>query len=402
MFIRKIVGFISIVIFIVVSGCTDAVVTSSPVTIEPTQTIGPTSTPTIKITPTPSYIQYYCPDIAPTSDLQDVGIVYRNMLDNKTYLWNTDTGQYTIISEEGFTQWGYAMTSKDHQYKAYFAESDTEWLDLLKVVDAKGKVVNSFVKKGDEWWKLIRWRGHELMLNYYFPDYGPYRIQILDPFSGRSSRITPDYPDIVGNTYGVGEWGLSAMNASVYDDSLKFVIYATHRQDVILYDIDNKKNLWKINDISYTEPVWSSDNQYIAIEVNNRDKYDHCELNILNVSGILESTTHFASVKKNARIIRTAWSENGDYVSFLIGTLQEKAIYNLGILNVETGEVSIYCIATDNDHRSSAVWLADNEHLLMNGVDENKVETTYLVDIKSHEISILGTNMVTYGWVVDE
>lgn len=193
---------ISILLCVVISGCTQTNSTSIPVILEPTQIIGPTNTPTIKITPTQSYIHSYCPNIGKTSVIQSVGIVYADTLDRKICLWNTDTGQRTIISEEGFTQWGYAMTSQDHQYIAYFSQSDTEWLDLLKVVDAKGKVINSFVKKGNEWWRLIRWRGHELMLNYYFPDYGPYRIQILDPFSGRSTRITPDYPDIVGNTYG--------------------------------------------------------------------------------------------------------------------------------------------------------------------------------------------------------
>lgn len=192
------------------------------------------------------------------------------------------------------------------------------------------------------------------------------------------------------------------MNASVYDDSLKFVMYATNRQDVILYDIDNKKILWKVNDTSYTEPAWSPDNQHIVIEVNQTEGFDHCQLYVINKSGSVESTTHFSVITDNVKIMKTAWSENGAYVSYLISTQKDDLLYRLGILNVGTGEVSVYCISTDFDHRSSAVWLADNEHLIVNGFDENNVETSYLVDIKSHEISILGTNMVTFGWVVDE
>jgi hypothetical protein len=403
MSIRKIIGFISAFMYVIVSGCTHAITASSPETLEPTRTTAPTLTPTIKITPTPGYIQYYCPDITTTSHLQDVGIVYGDILGGKTYLWNTDTGQRTIVSEEGFTNWGYAMTSQDHQYIAYFAFSDTEWLDLLKVMDAKGEVINSFVKKGNSWWKLIQWRGHELMLNYYFPDYGPYRIQILDPFSGRSTRITPDYPDIYVSQYGVYGWGASALNASVYNNDLKNVVYYTNDQNVVLYDIGNEKILWKIHDVyPYSAPAWSPDDQHIVIEVNQSDSSDHCQLYVINESGSVESTTHFSFATDTIKIMETAWSENGAYVSFLISTQKDNLFYNLGIFNVNTGEVSVYCISTDFDHRGNAVWLADNEHLIFNGLEENNVDTTYLVDIKSHEISILGTNMVTHGWVVGD
>jgi hypothetical protein len=111
MFSRKIAGFVSLLFCIIISACTQASVTSSPEAFGPINTIAPTLAPTITKEPTPDYIQYYCPDIATTSHLQDIGIVYGDTLDGKTYLWNPDTGQRTIISDEGYTEWGYA-TSK--------------------------------------------------------------------------------------------------------------------------------------------------------------------------------------------------------------------------------------------------------------------------------------------------
>ena len=368
-------------------------------------TTAPTFYPADTKDPTTDFIRHYCPDITPTSDLQDIGIVYRNTLDDKTYLWDTVTDLRTVISEEGFTRWGYAMTSQDHRYIAYFAESDTEWFDLLKVVDAKGTLINKFIRKGDGWWKLIRWQGHELMLNYPIPDYGPYRIQLLDPFnfSGQFTRIVPDYENIMISQHGVSGWGVSAQNASVYDVSLKFVVYYTNNQNVVLYDIENQKVLWEIHDIyPYTSPVWSPDDQHLMIEVNHSEISDRCELSVLNKSGLVESTTHFTSVYQNVTILKTAWSENGGYVSFLINTQTDDPQVEIGILDVSTGQVSIYCVQTDYDHRSSAVWLADNERLIVNGVDESGIESSYLIDIIAHEISLLGTNMITYGWVMDE
>jgi hypothetical protein len=388
---------------IFISACTQASVTSSSEALEPINTIAPILTPADTKAPTPDFIQYYCPDITPTSDLQDVGIVYRNTLDDKTYLLDTVTDQRTVISEEGFTSWGYAMISQDHRYIAYFAESDTEWLDLLKVVDAKGTLINKFIRRGDGWWKLIRWQGHELMLNYPPPDYGPYRILIMDPFTftGQLTRIVPDYEDIIVSQHGVSGWGVSAQNASVYDGSLKYVVYYTNNQNVVLYDIEKQKVLWEVHDIyPYTSPVWSPDDQHLVIEVNQSEIPDRCEITVLNKSGLVESTTHFTSVYQNVTILETAWSENGEYVSFLINTQTDDPQVELGILDVSTGQVSIYCVQTDYDHRSSAVWLADNERLIVNGVDEKGVETSYLIDLKTNEISIFGMNMVTFGWVV--
>jgi Tol biopolymer transport system component len=234
------------------------------------------------------------------------------------------------------------------------------------------------------------------MIGHHVSGNNPYGIIILDPFSGKTSQITPDYPQI--DTWRMRGFFLISKYDPIYDDTMNYVMYLNTSNYMVMFDINKHKELWsKYDEFLNSDPVWSPDDKKIALAIHEKPHGDQTEIYMLNKSGEVESKTQFSSLYEHVDIRELSWSENGAYISFFIFTQDDANSYNFGVLNVKTGEVSVYCIR----RAFSAVWMADNENIIVTSVDEKYSFASYLVDISTKTITNIGSNMWVFGWVMN-
>lgn len=232
----------------------------------------------------------------------------------------------------------------------------------MHIQSADGKEKKQLHK--DKSWRCPEWLDNQTLIDTLSPrDTGePPSILpevIIDPFTGESTVLESDYPDLIPSDMGLGGIRFDFVNSTVvYHPSLDFVIYPKRNREgmwVVLWDRRSQTALASVEDLYQFghAPIWSSDEGQFAVAVTppgGLRSADYSEfINewfIVGLDGKVEQATHFADLFSHAEIGYASWSPDGQRLAFFLTTTPAECggETHTAVLELKTRQVTRYCI----------------------------------------------------------
>jgi len=292
-------------------------------------------------------------------------------------------------------------------------ESLTNKLDLTKIISSEVSLVA--LTEG-------HWINNEmLLLSIHDPEfYEQYRadkLAILNPFTDEWSRILDYLPQ--------RELGSNVAISPALDRILYF--YATTdpawERELVLWDIDSKKALWRNGEMSLTSrflsrgaliAAWSPDNTQLAFvgpePMDENFEYDHDGVYIFDLD-IQEPrlVTDFLSRYEAFTTKGLAWSLDGRYLAFVV------EYYKRNLSGEISNQIYLYDLLTEqlvdlcpllgdsiNTTSHALIWSPDSRSIAYStaysaGENAGKPRSLILVDIYTGKMITLVENAGTLG-----
>jgi hypothetical protein len=386
-------------------------------------------TPTITLTPTqtgtptvsPNVMRYQCLEIAdyPPADHPLKGVIVYNDDNNLyAYMSNEETGESLFFPrEEGDRLFDFEV-SPDGKHLIYDHYSVRTQEDRSVIVTATGEQVWS-EKINDYSWE---WFDNEHLKHGMVSKNGDHTIILLNPFNGERKNLPADFPS--SEMYSENFF-LAWLDASspMYDPTLTRVVYGSGFHDstnmihptITLWDTGTNQKVALIDTWDWGDtPLWTPDGKQFLMAVNLdpsklRDYAE--EIFAVSMDGDIQQLTHFLNYYKKADILDSySLSPDGKLLAFWV--LTEPNLHvgpQLAVLNIETGEVTNYCIKgsafadnTVEDYAGPPIWSPDNTQLLVisRPREDTKVRRVVLVDIMNNYAAKINADMEPKGWMV--
>jgi Tol biopolymer transport system component len=409
---------------LILVGCRvgDSTTVVSTVTPFSTATIGKAITPTTTGTPTisPQVMRYQCLEIIdklPAGDSLKGVIVYSGDGNIHSWLSNEETNEtYLLQQEEGDTLWQFGV-SPDGRYVKYIRSSAKKQEDQLVIATSEGRPIWSQVIDSTDW----EWFDNERLVNLEFSEDGTHTLLLLNPFSGEQENLPADFPDsemFSPNWY--GHWYYTRRGLPVYDPTLTRVVYpATAREDrdewpIMIWDMETNQEVARIVTTDYwgATPLWTPDGQQFIMAT----KMDAIEIGpppneffAVSRDGEVQQLTQFTNSFTEIEITDNySLSPNGKLLAFWVSVQPgPHKDSHLAVLNIETGEVTNYCVKgdpfADNAMQSSpSIWSPDSTQLLVISriPEDTKIRRVVVVDIENNYAAQINQDMEPVGWMV--
>jgi hypothetical protein len=294
---QKIITMIPILLMMY--GCTPTAATpiiqASPTEVTATTTIQPTLSVTSEPSTTlePDFPQG-C--INPTETPLDAGALngifvvsdadWRNL---GIYFWDPRSNKLIDIEKQIPLSWDVPDTdvfsvnvSPNNKYLvAYLWDKNYA---MIRTVD---EVLNTFSTEGQEDWNRPKWLDNERMgfQLWFDAPYGSYTTVIYNPFTGEQKNMQIDLPNpyIEKDTGGRVTW----VKADI-DPSLKWVLYNDKEERLVLWDLDNEKEIASLpSPTDVTDGTWSPDGNKFVIPMLS-PTYDPTEYYIRPLAKVSE------------------------------------------------------------------------------------------------------------------
>ena len=396
-------------------------------------------TPTI--TPEPSFsVNSQCPtfsDVFPKMLAHGV-ISYSGRFKDYRNLLNLETGQKSIFPVDSG---GLIIVSQDGNKIAY-SNSDPNTLSLslaASVLDTKKNIEIPwpFIYSLD----MPRWQNSDQILftlkaedNTDPTDLHPYRNALVNPFTNETKILNPDFPQISDK---LTSW--NSAGSVVYDQTLEYAVYASwnkekNEHEYVFWHIPSHTKLavlpgnsyggytvayaerLSLDGVSYNPPVWSTDDNRVAVISSSPNELKTDEIFTTNKNGDIELLTEFFTQLEEINIRTLSWSPNGGQIAFFIttgpGPLGTPRNEQLAILDVKTRQVIHYCIDGDvvgtragsfiGDHEQipAPLWSPDGSQVIIENRYEGDDSRLILLDIPSNTAYEIGQNMQPIGWMI--
>lgn len=136
-------------------------------------------------------------------------------------------------------------------------------------------------------------------------------IIVFNPFTRQEQRIIPSFTYSDSPPLSDETWG--GVNVA-YDPSLSRVMYLDNSTTMILWDVPNKRELWRMTNIyaSAVFPEWSPDGEYVAIVTSALGGNN--ELSLVSRDG--DERISVLAANYPIKMFRFAWSPNGRYLTY--------------------------------------------------------------------------------------
>lgn len=400
---------ITLLIIFMTFGCSPAAATptiqASPTEVTATATTPPT--PSVTIAPSATLEPDFpaeCVNLTETSPNSNVlnGFLVVYDFDNDNfYFLDPKSDQLTDIEKQIPLSWDApdtdvtsARVSPNKKFvQAYVTGKD---YNVLSTVD---EIINTYSDQGQEDWNRGRWLDNEHMVFQIWLDapHGSYKIVIYNPFNGeqKNMQINLLNPYIVEDTGGVITW----VRADI-DPTLKRVLYNDKDENLVLWDLDTKKEITSLPPLTdVTDGTWSPDGKKFAIP-SLSPTYDPTEYFIIDMDGTVKKTSFnqkypFANVERWPE-----WSPDGRYIAFQL-KISNAANANphdlrqwAAIMDTNTLDTQIYCLS------GRVVWSPDSTQVIINNqVSDDEVKPV-LVDLTQQTQTTLDTHgLPVTDWV---
>ncbi len=422
--------WIVLILFITLASCKAgnniiAVSTVTPVsTALPTGTAVPTLPPTQTSTPTvsPEVMLYQCLEINANLPAHDAlrGVIVYNA-DANLYSWLSDQATnktYFLPQEAGDTLWQFEV-SPNRQYLKYIHSSPRTQEDRLVIAGPDGQPIWSRVVGSNDWdWD---WFDDARLVFSESSGDGIHQLLLLNPFNGEQKRLPADFPD--SEVFSPDRWAPFWYQASrglpLYDPTLTRVLYpAIEGKEkmpiIVIWDTKANQKVAQIvtQDDWGDTPVWTLDGKQFIIATNlNSPERASTVKEFFEVSqdGKIKQLTHLANSFSRIDILDSySLSPNEKLVAFWI--VAQPSPYDspqLAVLNIETGEVTNYCLKgdafADNAMQPSPpIWSPDGTQLLIISriPEDTKVRRVVVVDIVHNYAAQINKDMEPVGWMV--
>jgi dipeptidyl aminopeptidase/acylaminoacyl peptidase len=408
----------------IISTATQKVTRITSTHIPPTTTLLPTATeqstetaipnkPIITVWPTQTAtpdVQVQCVQIetALPSDLEIEGSLILYGKDDtleaeglvgkdEVYLFDFDTLEKRLISptEDGIIKWYDTIAvSPDGRWFAYnetFLDDQIgqEKYIRLGIMSATGQQL-PLLSQPKEWGQIIGWLDNQqLALTVWRHNDGS--VIVLNPFTGQSYNLSPDFPDLSPNASWYED---NNQPVVIYDPTHEKVVYFKGSPDNLwgnyaLWDKPSQRLLWELPTLFYdnTRPVWSPDGMQFAVAGGVKDDLvDHPSSSILylvtrygEVTPIINEVSGFLS-----------WSPNGRYLAF-----NDSFRQSVGILETSTKKITFYCMRG----WSPAIWSPDGRWIVVNAPMPRVVTGVVVIDTLNNKAYHVIDNYRVQGWL---
>ena len=274
----------------------------------------------------------------------------------------------------------------------------------LLVISPGGKIATA-LPWGDTWEALSYWLNDENILIKLFRD-PPSTLNALllfNPFTGDTRRLQPDFPQVEDLTRLL--W--SGAGKAIYNSSGTEVVYPTLQEKgraYVLWDIRQKKAITYLStrDFSLAGPHWSlTDQSFAIVAAHVGASLDQNEFYQVGADGTTSELTDFHDKYPAIDLEKWSWSPDSRHIAYWYksggGSSQE---YQLGILDVSTGQSENYCVTLLQGFLQEPLWTADSNEMALNIANLNdKVNRIVLFDLQNRSMTDVATNMYPVGWV---
>lgn len=317
------------------------------------------------------------------------------------YLINVQDGSRKIISNNGYL----VAISPDRNKLAYIRESGT-----ILIINNIGKTLTS-VENSDKSLNIQEWLDNEKLI---VEDYGKDEndnfqasLIILNPDSGEKQEFLPFLPDM---RYTPNEimWTPSLM---LPNNELTRLIYPTWEEGFALWNIENETSIAQFSWlVPVFQPIWSPDGgEFVqSVPLREKDKI-HFDDKLPYVGG-----DDILSVDKNGKVKRITflttmypaqqryltWSPDGKKIAFWL-YLNEGSIPQLSVVDVETSDITNYCLGPSTDYYSwsSIFWSPDGIQLAF--TQDTPEKNIVIVDTNIESAFYITSGADLEGWMTN-
>lgn len=237
-------------------------------------------------------------------------------------------------------------------------------------------------------------------------------IIVLNPFTGEKQEIFPEYPDINDFFPPAFHWEGYYRSRIVPNPALTQIIYPAISGNLILWDMVASHEIQHIYGIDYfNTPWWSPDGKRFVTSapVKFTDSEGKAHINIddglpyiggdelvtVNQAGEIKRVT-FLTTEYEADEFHYSWSPDGQKIAFWL-QLDKNTNPQLAVANVNTGEVTNYCISSTYSG-ARIIWSQDGNQLALSLIKDN-YPSTLIVDLQIHAAIKVADKASVLGWV---
>ncbi|HLO18460.1 MAG TPA: WD40 repeat domain-containing protein [Anaerolineales bacterium] len=392
--------------------------------ISSTPTSSPTSTQTEVVTPTasPEAMKYQCLDVTdrpPANYILKGTLVFDNDDNTDAYFLNKDTNNvYRFRRGKHERLWGFEV-SPDRKHIAYMRSTVDSPTMVAAVATADGWPVWSQATNSFLW----TWFDNERLVRFFFPENGSASLFLLNPFTHERQDLQTDYPhsEMFANKP-IPRWRFTGGGFPIYDPLLTRVIYPESRSQIqgkgwpiALWDTEAGKLITRIitmDDWGET-PLWTPDGKQFILATNldpNRLYKPANEFFAVSRDGEARQLTHFLDSYQEINILDGYnLSPDGKRLAFWMGAKPSRFDdFRLAVLNIETGEVTNYCVMGgpfinhETTPLSDPMWSPDSTQLLVvnRNPQDTKIRRVVLIDLGHSYAAQIGEDVEPVGWMV--
>lgn len=310
-----------------------------------------------------------------------VGVIAIDSNEGNNYLYDIDTGNEILLPQG----WGTMAVSSDGSKIGVIDQDSQEIL----ILDSHGQKLQVFPAIQME---IAEWLNQDDILLFRSNENPLPTAVVMNTTNGNVKEIPLDFPSITDQLNAPGSNWHNSMYSPyfrfVIDPALHYVLYTTSygvgysTGDLVLWDFLLSKEIGRVYGIDKftTTPVWSPDGQRYIVESIFEQNFSEegmpiltqqgdtprgglGNLYIMDVEGHANKLTNF---KSTARFYYYSWSPDGSKIAVWVDRkLDSLGGGILGIINVDNGEISNYCIRGYGE----IFWSPDGNSLILSAED---------------------------------
>ena len=421
-----------------VSPASPTVSTPTFTLIQPTTTIVPTVTPTIR----PEIgVKINCLEIQPTfpQETNLNGVLALAPDDDspmyKGFFLNLKTGEKTLLRGGDTQGLSSASVSPNRKLLAYYLLTEKLYMARLVIMGANGNPMLDRLVSWSDWFSMVGWINNEQLIfdRYELHQDGNYLVHPLDailynPFTKTQKELPSDFSGVW--TLESPHWDEFSLIEASYDPTFSYVVYPQNGPKLVLWDLQRKQQIaaFDTNVFFGSAPRWSPDGQkfltHNSIASDKPGAIDNTrqELYSIDTNGEVQQLTHLTTLYEKAQFTKYIWSPDGRLVAFWIRTEPDNYPgsssngnhpFRLAILDLQTQLVTNYCLSGDvkvlnpkggiiGYSPNTPIWSPDSSSLLIHSPNGEKSGMTVLVDIERGSAFQIADNMLPIGWLISE
>ncbi len=333
-------------------------------------------------------------------------------------IWDLETNlQSNLLSGEDHVE--DITVSPDGQWLKYtkkeLSESDNWFYPAsLHIVSVEGQE-QKMLPWVNEWGVISQWLDNEhLVIRRNAVGDDPYRTSftakwVLDPSTETVSEL-PEDPEDIYDLFPKPDW--SGIGMVSYNSDLTSRVYISWNSHLILEDMNTHQVLDVLPEhYSYSTPCWSPSGQEFAVAapLESYDEHNvplHFELYRVSVEGTVMRLTDMTEHFEYYSIQNCTWSPDAKKIAFWLDTTDpypnvstDRA--NLTVVDVDTGDVTIYSLESSYGAEQKIVWSPDGQWLLTGIVQPDYQDvSTVLVNLTEGWYAQIADHMTPMGWMV--
>lgn len=411
--------FIYILIFSII-GCTTT--STSTLTVNTSTPVSVTISPAVTLESS----QDVCKKVeqVSASEVKSQGNMIFTNISHDEYKVDAVTFEKSDLIEEGRFSHSIAISPNREFIALQFYSQKNEPISLR--VKSQDGLLDTTIPWEEEWNYIASWLDNQRLLINTYIEVEDWDIQakefstflVINPFTNERKVLEPVFPEIYSH-HMFPYWG--KFGSTIYSPNLDKVIYLRESDEgyysYVLWSIEEQKSLADFRLVLDKDiPQWSPDGKKFAMSpsllVDSLDgKWPANNLYVVDSDGQSTKITNLSEYFTWTYIGRISWSPNERYIAFWFSGWDARPYsftitpdQYLGVVDVETKNLRIYCISGDIYPGGVAfppVWSPDGTQILVESPLSDEHSQVLLLDLEKEVIAKIGEDMIPVGWMIN-